>query len=116
MSNTNIPTIEKALAMYKESGSPSQDILVKILNQIPEIKEKTQEDRRAIRSPYIWLAVSQMAALVAVVIIFTVPSTEDMLQTLHTNDPFYTIDAQVEQFERGINEEDYAHMLVDYTL
>jgi hypothetical protein len=64
MSNKHIHTIEeRALAMYKETVSPSKDTLVYILNQIPEIKETELQDRRAIRSPYRWLVVAQLASV-----------------------------------------------------
>lgn len=103
---------ERALAMYKETVSPSKDTLVYILNQIPEIKETELQDRRAIRSPYRWLAFAQLASvfLVALAVYPTLSSPEV------AQNPFYAVDRQVEQFEEDINREDEAKMLADYTI
>jgi hypothetical protein len=113
MSNNHIPTIEeRALAMYKETVSPSKDTLVYILNQIPEIKETELQDRRAIRSPYRWLVVAQLASvfIIALAVYPTLQSPE------MANNPFYAVDQQVEQFEQNLNNEDAQMMLADYTL
>ena len=113
MKSNTTPTIEeRALAMYKETVSPSKDTLVYILNQIPEIKETELQDRRAIRSPYRWLAVAQLAS-VFLIAIAILPS----LQTPEVaQNPFYAIDNQVEQFEASINAEDAEMIQHDYTL
>ncbi len=113
MSTKKTLTIEeRALAMYKETVSPSKDTLVYILNQIPEIKETELQDRRAIRSPYRWLAVVQLASvfLIALAIMPTLEKPE-MAQN-----PFYAVDQQVDQFEQNINQEDAEMMQNDYTL
>lgn len=98
--------------MYTETVSPSKAMLVNVLNQIPEIKELPTSDRRAIRSPYRWLAVAQLASALLVAIA-VYPS---MTASQHSDNPFYEVDAQVEQFEQGINTDDYNRMLSDYTL
>jgi hypothetical protein len=113
MSNKHTTTIEeRALAMYKETVSPSKDTLVYILNQIPEIKETELQDRRAIRSPYRWLAIAQLASvfLIALAVYPTLQSPE-MAQN-----PFYAVDEQVESFEQNLNAEDERMILADYTL
>lgn len=113
MNNNNLPTIEeRALAMYKETVSPSKDTLVYILNQIPEIKETELQDRRAIRSPYRWLAIAQLASvfLIALAVYPTLQAPEI------AQNPFYAIDQQVETFEQNINNEDYTRVMSDYTL
>lgn len=113
MNNEYIHTIEeRALAMYKETVSPSKDTLVFILNQIPEIKETELQDRRAIRSPYRWLAVAQLAS-VFMIALAVYPSLQSPEMT---QNPFYAVDQQVEQFEQQINQEDEQMMLADYTL
>ena len=112
MNNTNDSTIEKALAMYTETVSPSKDTLVYVLNQIPEIKELPASDRRAIRSPYRWLAFAQLVS-VLVVALAVYPNTT---RTMVTDNPFYEVDAQIEQFEKEIDAEDYNMMVSDYTL
>lgn len=111
-SNTTHTIEERALAMYKETVSPSKDTLVFILNQIPEIKETELQDRRAIRSPYRWLAVAQLASvfLIAIAILPTLQTPEA------TQNPFYAVDQQVDQFEANINREDAEMMQRDYTL
>jgi len=113
MSNTQKYTIEeRALAMYKETVSPSKDTLVYILNQIPEIKETELQDRRAIRSPYRWLAITQLASVFLIALaVYPTLHTPEMAQN-----PFYAVDQQVEQFEENTNNEDAARMLADYTL
>jgi hypothetical protein len=109
--------LAKALTMYVETVSPSRDMLVNVLNQIPEIKEFKANDRRAIRSPYIWTRVAQFVSVCAIALalypsFFQSPTPSDT----YSDNPFYAIDSQVEEFEAGINEEDYQAMLVDYTL
>ena len=113
MSNNINHTIEeRALAMYKETVSPSKDTLVYILNQIPEIKETELQDRRAIRSPYRWLAFAQLASVFLIALaVYPTLSTPEIAQN-----PFYSVDQQVEQFEQQINQEDAAMMASDYTL
>lgn len=115
MNNIHNNGIEKALAMYTETVSPSKDTLVCVLNQIPEIKELKASDRRAIRSPYRWLAVAQLVS-VLLVAIAVYPTATKVPQQVPTDNPFYEVDAQVEQFEKGINNEDYNMMVSDYTL
>lgn len=113
MSTKHTLTIEeRALAMYKETVSPSKDTLVYVLNQIPEIKESELQDRRAIRSPYRWLAVAQLASvcMIALAIIPTLQTPEA------TQNPFYAVDQQVDQFEANLNREDAEMMQRDYTL
>ncbi len=113
MSNKNTPTIEeRALAMYKETVSPSKDTLVYILNQIPEIKETELQDRRAIRSPYRWLAIAQLTSVFLIALaVYPTLHTPEMAQN-----PFYAVDEQVENFEQNLNAEDEKMMLADYTL
>jgi hypothetical protein len=113
MSNKHTITIEeRALAMYKETVSPSKDTLVYILNQIPEIKETELQDRRAIRSPYRWLAIAQLASVFLIALaVYPTLHTPEMAQN-----PFYAVDEQVESFEQSLNAEDERMMLADYTL
>jgi hypothetical protein len=113
MSNKHTNTIEeRALAMYKETVSPSKDTLVYILNQIPEIKETELQDRRAIRSPYRWLAIAQLASVFLIALaVYPTLHTPEMAQN-----PFYAVDEQVENFEQSLNAEDERMMLADYTL
>lgn len=117
MTNTNHHTqektsgVESALAMYRETVSPSRSMLHSILNQIPEQNIKTN-NVRAIRSPYIWLGFTQVMT-VAVILLALVPTLSDTY--LYRNDPFYAVDRQVEEFERNLNEEDAQIPMVDYT-
>ncbi len=113
MSNKKTYTIEeRALAMYKETVSPSKDTLVYILNQIPEIKETELQDRRAIRSPYRWLAIAQLASVFLIALaVYPTLHTPEMAQN-----PFYAVDQQVENFEQNLNREDEQMILADYTL
>lgn len=98
--------------MYKETVSPSKDTLVYILNQIPEIKETELQDRRAIRSPYRWLAIVELVSVFLIALaVYPTLSTPEIAQN-----PFYSVDQQVETFEKNINNEDYNAVLADYTL
>jgi hypothetical protein len=103
---------EQALAMYAETVSPSKETLVSILNQIPEIKETELQDRRAIRSPYRWLAIAELVS-VFVIALAVYPALRN---PEITQNPFYAVDQQVETFEQNINAQDEAMMLNDYTL
>jgi hypothetical protein len=113
MNKTNPSTIEeKALVMYVETVSPSKDNLVRILNQIPEIKEAELQDRRAIRSPYRWLAIVELASVFLIAIaVYPALKNPEMMQN-----PFYAVDQQVETFERNLNAQDEQMMLNGYTL
>ena len=103
-------TIEQALHMYKETVSPSEKNFQVILSQIPE--QHNHEVRRAVRSPYIWVTITQVVTVFAIVLVFlpsyTTPSYE--------RDPFYTIDTQVDSFEQGLDTEDAIRSLEDVAL
>lgn len=111
---TEEQALEAAFAMYKETVSPSKDSLVRVLNQIPEIKEKVKAvERPAIRSPYIWNRVAQVASVFVILfaIVTTLPTpAEDKAYS------FYEADAEIASFEQKIDEEDYQMLLSDYTL
>lgn len=94
--------------MYKETVSPPRDVLLAILRQIPENKEK-RTPARAIRSPYIWLGISQFAALSFLIALFVPMSFGQPTDV----DYFRDIDIQVEQFEAGINDMDYERLLLN---
>jgi hypothetical protein len=104
--------IEDALTMYKENVSPSETYFQAILSQIPE-QQKLKEGR-AIRSPYRWLAITQVVTLSA--IIFAVLPSYISTVNSQNNNPYYETDKQVEAFEKQINEEDYQNNLKDYSL
>lgn len=96
--------------MYKETVSPSPDMLIKVFNQIPE--RTVGMERRAIRSPYIWLAVTQVVTVCSILFVLA-PSLQE--RYLYRNDPFYDIDKQVEQFEYAVDQEDADQIMIDYT-
>ncbi len=102
--------VERALTMYKETVSPSRATLIKILNQIPE-KEVSTRDGRAIRSPYIWLAITQVVTVCSILFVL-LPSLTEMYT--YGSDPFSSVDRQVESFETQINNEDAAQIVTDY--
>ena len=104
--------IEDALTMYKENVSPSETCFQAILSQIPE-QQKLKEGR-AIRSPYRWLAITQVVTLSA--IIFAVLPSYISTANTQNNNPYYETDKQVEAFEKQINDEDYQNNLKDYSL
>ncbi|HCC05934.1 TPA: hypothetical protein DEP94_01060 [Candidatus Nomurabacteria bacterium] len=110
--NTNkIDTeLTSALVMYKETVSPTYATLIKILNQIPE-KEIKVKEKRAIRSPYIWLGITQLVAVCSILFVLF-PTISEMY--IYRNDPFYSIDKQVAKFENKIDNEDMAQMTTDY--
>ena len=98
--------------MYKENVSPSETYFQAILSQIPE-QQKLKEGR-AVRSPYRWLAITQIATLCAVV--FAVLPTYVTQSHDAQNNPYYETDNQVEAFEQKIDNEDYQNNLRDYSL
>lgn len=102
--------IESALNMYKETVSPDKATLINILNQIPE-RKKIDEEGRAIRSPYIWLGITQLVAICSVLFILF-PTLSEVY--IYRNDPFYFIDKQVEEFSFGIDNEDATQITLDY--
>ncbi|MEN9880894.1 MAG: hypothetical protein RLZZ308_77 [Candidatus Parcubacteria bacterium] len=116
MKETNTTTlhIEKALSMYKENVSPSETYFQAILSQIPE-QQKLKEGR-AIRSPYRWLAFTQVVTVCAIVIAILPASVMRSEYTESIVNPYYEIDSQVEAFERQIDQEDYEKSLADNSL
>jgi hypothetical protein len=113
MNNTNQiqSNIEKALTMYKENVSPSETCFQAILSQIPE-QQKLKEGR-AVRSPYRWLAFTQMVTLSAILLV-VIPGY--LNTSADRNNPYYETDKQVELFEAQIDEEDYNQTLQGYSL
>lgn len=105
-------TIEKALTMYKENVSPSETCFQAILSQIPE-QQKLKEGR-AIRSPYRWLAISQMVTLSAIILAvlpsYVLPPPDAK------NNPYYETDKQIEAFEQQLDNEDSVRNLQNYSL
>lgn len=115
MKQTNFQTqshIEKALTMYKENVSPSETYFQAILSQIPE-QQKLKEGR-AVRSPYRWLAITQVVTLSAV-ILAVLPAYIVQSQNIRSN-PYYETDRQIEAFEKQIDNEDFENNLRDYSL
>jgi len=110
MKNTNLKTIEQALSMYKETVSPSHKSLQVVLSQIPE--QKNREKMLAVRSPYRWLALTQVAMALSIVFVMVTTITPPAYQS----NPFYKIDKQVDEFEATITQEDYEKSSQDYTL
>ena len=101
MKDINQNQIEQALAMYAENV-PSQGHLKMILSQLPE--QKKDNIGRAVRSPYIWIAITEIVTLCS--IIFTIyPS---FTQSEYVQNPFYAVDQQVNDFETSIVNEDSA--------
>ena len=109
--NTQQSHIEEALTMYKENVSPSETYFQAILSQIPE-QQKLKEGR-AIRSPYRWLAITQVTTLFAVIIAVLPTYVGDAPVS---SNPYYETDKQVESFEQQINNEDYTQSLKDLSL
>ncbi len=108
--------IEKSLTMYKENVSPSETCFQAILSQIPE-QQKLKEGR-AIRSPYRWLAITQMVTLAAVVIAvlpsYVLPRADEPKS--YRSNPYYEADKQIEAFEQQIDNEDSNNSLQIYSL
>ncbi|MEN9551836.1 MAG: hypothetical protein RI935_213 [Candidatus Parcubacteria bacterium] len=109
--NNNNPynDIEKALSMYKENVSPSETSLQAILSQIPE--QQNLKEGRAIRSPYRWLAFTQLIT-VSMIVIALLPSLSTNVSPSDTisNNPYYEVDAQVASFEEALDIEDASRL------
>jgi hypothetical protein len=107
MKTTTNTTTEQALLMYKETVSPQKNQLQAILSQIPEQQEL--KEGRAVRSPYTWLAVTQVVAFcfIVIAILPTTFLTTTPSEYSYQEDPFYLVDEQIDMFESDINAEDY---------
>jgi hypothetical protein len=113
--NSQETTIEKALTMYKENVSPSETYFQAILSQIPE-QQKLKEGR-AVRSPYRWLAITQLVTAFAIIIAVLpdyIQNSSDV--SISQNNPYLETDKQIESFEKQIDKEDYERSLADFTL
>ena len=108
MANNIYDPEEKALAMYKETVTPPRGLLGVILGELPERREYFHTQVRTVRSPYIWLGVSQLVSLCFVFAIF-IPG---LITSSNDADYFLGTDRQIERFEAGINEADYQNMLL----
>jgi hypothetical protein len=108
MKDNNTNKIEQALAMYVENVSPSKENLVAILSQIPE--QKKIKKGRAIRSPYMWLEITEFVMLCSIMLV----ALPTLMKSI--NDPFYQIDKEVEIFEVGIQHQDAEDSLVNSSL
>ena len=105
--------VEKALTMYKENVSPSEETYFQaILSQIPE-QQKLKEGR-AVRSPYRWLAITQAVTAFAI-LIAVIPSYQGSTDDAKSN-LYYETDKQIENFERHIDNEDYQRNMKDFSL
>ncbi len=100
--NTN--TIEQALLMYKETVSPSRKNLEMILSQIPE--QKTKEEARAIRSPYIWIAVTEIMTLCSILSALY-PTLSVNYYNTQIDTEFSIIDAQNDSFQVYMDTTDF---------
>lgn len=105
-------TIEEAFVMYRETVSPPRSFLTNVLNQIPENQEPSKE-RSSVRSPYIWLLVTQ-TAMIGVLLFVVYPTYIMMTDTKIANVQFTIIDNQIASYEAKINAEDQANLLNDY--
>lgn len=105
---TNKTRTEQALSTYVETVSPSKENLIAILSQIPE--QKKIKEGRAIRSPYMWLTLTEFAMLCSIMLA-TFPTL-----TKSINDPFYAIDKEVEIFEVGIQYQDMEDDVINSSL
>ena len=110
MKEINTTITEQALHMYKETVSPKQESLEAILSQLPE--KKINSVQQAIRSPYRWLSITQAVVLCSVILMMYPTLTGPS----YIDDPFYTIDQEVDTFDAGINQEDYERSLLDDAL
>jgi hypothetical protein len=105
--------IEKTLTMCKENVSPSETKLQAILSQIPE--QQNLKEGRAVRSPYRWLAISQMMTVFAIVLVLlpNTPTSDMRDAGLASTNPYYEIDMEVENFEASLDQEDADRTLRD---
>jgi hypothetical protein len=114
--NNEDNNIEKALTMCKENVSPSETCFQAILSQIPE--QQNLKEGRAVRSPYRWLAISQMITVFAIVLVLvpSTPASEIKDAGLSNENPYYEIDKEVENFEASLEREDTERTLRDLGL
>lgn len=115
MKETTNDYIEQALVMHKETVSPQINCLQEILSHIPE--KKINENRRAVRSPYTWLAITQIVTICSILLVVIgtttlFPNTEENIILAYEKDT-EIIDQQILDFESSIDEEDYENTLLD---
>lgn len=104
MKEINKNKIEEAILMYKENVSPSRKNLEMILSQIPE--QKTKEKARAIRSPYIWIAITEMVTLCSIMFALY-PTLKVEMVDAQINQEFNIIDAQNDDFQLYMDTTDF---------
>ncbi len=99
--------------MCKENVSPSETCFQAILSQIPE--QQNLKEGRAVRSPYRWLAISQMMTVFAIVLVLlpNTPTNDIRDAGLISENPYYEIDQEVENFEASLDQEDADRTLTD---
>lgn len=102
MKEINTNTTEQALFMYKENILLDKQNLKNILNQIPEKKFDT-DHKHQIRSPYIWVALTEMLMLCSVLIALY-PNLSEIY--LNRNNPFYLVDKETDHFDSYIQYDD----------
>ncbi len=101
--------------MYKENVSPSETYFQAILSQIPE-QQKLKEGR-AVRSPYRWLAFTQIVTVCAIVIaVLPASISQDTLGKEAENNPYYEVDSQIQVFEAHLDQEDSDMVMQEISL
>lgn len=113
MKEINKNTIEEAILMYKENVSPSRKNLEMILSQIPEQKTKSNlvqpnkvKEARAIRSPYIWIAITEMVTLCSIMFALY-PTLKVEMYDAKINQEFNIIDTQNDEFQLYMDTTDF---------
>lgn len=108
MKEINTTQLEQVLATYVENVSPSKENLIAILSHIPE--QNKQKKGRAIRSPYMWLEITEFVMLCSIMLVIA----PTLIKSI--DDPFYTIDREVQVFEMGIQAQDAQDNLINSNL
>lgn len=134
MKENNHNQIEQSLLMYKETVSPSQENLKAILSHIPEQKTKNSlsnlneiefdlrpshesadstfrqtsktKKARAIRSPYIWVAVTEFVTLCSIMLALY-PTINLEMSNNQIDQEFNIIDEQNDTFQLYMDSTDY---------
>lgn len=98
------------ITRHAKTIQPSKDFLVSVLSQIPD-KKYTEKEKLSVLSPYAWTTLIQISSI-CFIFILAYPSIREYYT--YKDDPFYLIDKQVEIFEKGVNNDDYNNILLNY--
>lgn len=100
--------IEEILIEGKKEILPNEDLMLSILNQIPEKKNNYAINTKKIliRSPYLRIAFTQVISL-CLLLVVVYPTYEIKYSDFQIEKEFTSIDSQIEKFEEYMDKTDF---------